>query len=88
MSTGVRFESDREVAPPRVPRSSADAVTAAILEHLEEQAVITLDSLVCLMPQYSWNQIFHCIDALAQCKKIVLRRHRFEYTLFSDTFIA
>jgi hypothetical protein len=40
------------------------------------------------MPQYTWNQIFHCVDQLARCHKIVLRRHRFEYMLFSTQFVA
>lgn len=88
MPTCVLFESELEAAPSRLARSSADELTATILDHLEEQTVITLDSLVCLMPQYSWNQIFHRVDALARCKKVVLRRHRFEYTLFSTTFVA
>jgi hypothetical protein len=40
------------------------------------------------MPQYTWNQIFHTVDQLARCNKIVLRRHRFDYTLFSTNFLA
>ena len=68
--------------------SPSDALTAAILDHLNEQTVISLDTLVCLMPQYTWNQIFHCIDQLSRCNKVVLRRHRFEYTLFSTQFLA
>jgi hypothetical protein len=65
-----------------------DPITAAILGHLEEQTVISLDSLVCLMPQYTWNQIFQGVDRLARCNKIVLRRHRFDYMLFSTHFVA
>ncbi len=88
MSTCVRIESEPEVYPARLGCSSADALTATILDHLDEQTVITLDSLVCLMPEYSWNQIFHCVDQLARCNKVVLRRHRYDYTLFSTTFVA
>jgi hypothetical protein len=66
----------------------SDALTAAILDHLNEQTVISLDTLVCLMPQYTWNQIFHRVDQLSRCNKVVLRRHRFEYTLFSTQFLA
>jgi hypothetical protein len=73
---------------PDVHRSHTDAITATILDHLNEQTVITLDSLICLMPQYTWNQIFHTIDQLARCNKIILRRHRFDYTLFSTHFLA
>jgi hypothetical protein len=68
--------------------SPSDALTAAILDHLNEQTVISLDTLVCLMPQYTWNQIFHRVDQLSRCNKVVLRRHRFEYTLFSTQFLA
>ena len=65
-----------------------DVLTATILDHLNEQTVISLDSLIGLMPQYTWNQIFHRVDQLARCNKIVLRRHRFEYMLFSTHFVA
>jgi hypothetical protein len=69
-------------------RSASDALMVAILEHLNDQTVISLDTLVCLMPQYTWNQIFHCVDQLARCNKVALRRHRFEYMLFSPHFAA
>ena len=69
-------------------RSDTDALTETILDHLNEQTVISLDSLIYLMPQYTWNQIFHTVDQLARCSKIVLRRHRFEYMLFSSHFVA
>ena len=61
---------------------------ATILDHLNEQTVISLDTLICLMPQDTWNQIFRTVDQLARCSKIVLRRHRFEYMLFSNHFVA
>ena len=69
-------------------RSDTDALTETILDHLNEQTVISLDSLIYLMPQYTWNQIFHTVDQLARCSKIVLRRHRFEYMLFSSHLVA
>lgn len=65
-----------------------DVLEATILDHLSEQTVISLDSLVSLMPQYTWNQIFYSVDQLARRNKIVLRRHRFEYMLFSTHFVA
>jgi hypothetical protein len=46
-----------------------DDLTATILDHLNEQTVISLDSLICLMPQYTWNQIFHAVDQLARCHR-------------------
>jgi len=59
-----------------------------ILSHIEEQAVIGLDALVFLIPDYSWSQIFHAVDRLARRGKVTLRRHRFEYTLFSIQYAA
>jgi len=81
------LESVPEVHPLRREYPHADALTATILDHLNEQTVISLDSLICLMPQYTWNQIFHRVDQLARCHKLVLRRHRFDYTLFSIHFL-
>ena len=82
------LESAPDVYPVRRERPHTDALTATILDHLNEQTVISLDTLICLMPQYTWNQIFHTVDQLARCNKVVLRRHRFEYTLFSTHFLA
>ena len=53
------LESDQDVHPLRWERPHIDALTATILDHLNEQTVISLDSLIYLMPQYTWNQIFH-----------------------------
>jgi hypothetical protein len=88
MPTSTFLESALDVSPVRCERHHTDAITATILDHLDEQAVISLDSLICLMPQYTWNQIFHTIDELSRCHKIVLRRHRFEYMLFSIHYVA
>ena len=82
------LESDPDVHPVQRERPDTDALTETILDHLHEQTVISLDTLICLMPQYTWNQIFHRVDQLARCNKIVLRRHRFDYTLFSTHFVA
>jgi hypothetical protein len=72
-------------APSRIGIESLESV---ILGHLEEQAVIGLDALVILLPDYSWNQVFHAVDRLARCGGIILRRHRSEYTLFSAHYVA
>ena len=81
------LESDPDVHfVERVP-SHADILATTILDHLNEQTVISLDTLICLMPQYTWNQIFHRVDQLSRCKKVVLRRHRFAYILFSAHFV-
>ena len=88
MPTSSLLESVSDVHPLRHERPDTDTLDASILDHLDEQTVISLDSLICLMPQYTWNQIFQTVDQLARCNKIVLRRHRFDYTLFSIHFVA
>ena len=82
------LESAPDVHPLLREHPDTDVLTVIILDHLNELTVISLDSLICLMPQYTWNQIFHTVDQLTRCNKIVLRRHRFEYTLFSTDFLA
>ena len=82
------LESGPDAHPLEGEGSTNDALTVAVLDHLTEQAVISLDTLVCLIPQYTWNQVFHCVDRLTRCNKVVLRRHGFEYMLFSPHFVA
>jgi len=65
---------------------STDGLKTRILEQLNEEAVIGLDSLVQMLPEYSWNQIFYAVDQLARAERIVLRRHRYDYTLFSTAY--
>lgn len=74
-------------APPS-PGCAHDTLERDILDHIDAEAVISLDALNALMPQYSWSQIFHAVDQLARCGRIVLRRHRFEYVLFSADYAA
>ena len=73
---------------PRPAPLSVDELEARILAHLNEEAVIGLDALIELLPEYSWNQIFNAVDQLARSGNIVLRRHRFDYTLFSTAYTA
>jgi len=88
MPVSALHESGLDVHPLQEEQSHFDALTATILDHLNEQAVISLDTLISLMPQYTWNQIFHHVDRLSRSKQLVLRRHRFEYLLFSVQFAA
>lgn len=62
---------------------SGDRVETDILAHINDHTAISLDALVTLLPQYSWSQIFHAVDRLARGGRIVLRKHKFDYTLFS-----
>jgi hypothetical protein len=90
MPINALLESAPEAYPVRAAHHHTDTLTATILDHLNEQTVISLDSLIYLMPEYTWNQIFQAVDQLARCTchKIVLRRHRFNYMLFSANFVA
>ena len=64
----------------------AESLNAHILDRLEAEAVIGLDALIQMLPDYTWNQIFHAVDQLARDGSIVLRRHRYDYTLFSSAY--
>lgn len=66
--------------------SRAESLKAHILDRLEAEAVIGLDELIQMLPDYTWNQIFHAVDQLARDGSIVLRRHRYDYTLFSSAY--
>ncbi len=66
--------------------SQSDTLETDILDLINAEAVIGMDALVAFLPQHSWCQIFHAIDRLARSGKIVLRRHRFDYTLFSKHY--
>ena len=73
---------------PKSSQTSSETLEAIILRQIDEEAVIGLDTLIALLPDYSWSQIFHVVDRLARCGGITLRRHRSEYTLFSAHYVA
>ena len=64
----------------------AERLKTDIIERLHQEAVIGLDALVETLPDYSWNQVFHAVDELARSGRIVLRRHGYDYTLFSIAY--
>jgi hypothetical protein len=78
----------RLLLPYRVKEEGTEPLEHDILAQVEEHDGVTLDALIDQMPDYSWNQIFHVVDQLARQRKIVLRRHRFDYTLFSTSYAA
>ena len=67
---------------------SVDELETRILASLNDETVIGLDALIDMLPEFSWNQIFSAVDQLARSGNIVLRRHRFNYTLFSNSYAA
>jgi len=76
------------LSAPTSTNQTSEIIEREILAQIEEQDVVSLDTLVVLLPQYSWSQIFHAVDCLARCGKISLRRHRFDYALFSTHYTA
>ena len=73
---------------PSAVDASTENLEQEILSEIGEQEGVSLDTLIVLLPRYSWSQIFQAVDSLARCGRIVLRRHRFDYTLFSTHFAA
>lgn len=73
---------------PSIPCRSTDDLSEEILQMIDEEAVLSLDGLTLLLPHRSWNRIFHAVDRLARDGRIVLRRHGFDYTLFSAHYAS
>lgn len=67
---------------------SGFAVDEGVLGCVDEESVVTLDRLVALLPEFTWNQIFHTVDRLARNGRIALRRHGSNYTVFSLHYAA
>lgn len=65
-----------------------DTLAREILDRVENESVVSLDSLVMSLPHYSWNQILITVDRLARDERLILRRHRFDYTVFSKHYAA
>lgn len=52
-----------------------------ILDLLSARKSLTLQQVVTLLPQLSWNQIFRTVDELSRRGDIILLRRGFEYEL-------
>ena len=50
-----------------------------ILDLLRIRKSLTLEQVVTLLPELSWNQIFKTVDELSRRGEIMLRRRGFEY---------
>lgn len=79
---------DAIIPQPLTEYASADGLDLEVLTIINDEDAVSLDVLVTLMPGYSWSRIFHAIDQLARSGKIVLRRHGFNYTIFSHRYTA
>ena len=54
---------------------------AMVLDLLRLERSMKLEHLVSLLPQLSWNQVFHCVDRLSRRGDIILLRRGFDYKL-------
>ena len=59
-------------------RSHAEGLVVALLQDIQNS---TLEEVVALLPELSWNEVFHAIDSLSRRGGIVLRRRGFSYDL-------
>jgi len=52
-----------------------------ILELVQMRKSLTLEQVVTLLPELSWNQVFKTIDELSRHGKIILLRRGFDYEI-------
>lgn len=50
-----------------------------ILDLLHARQSLTLEQVVALLPELSWNQVFKTVDELSRRGKIILLRRGFQY---------
>lgn len=51
-----------------------EALECAVLEQLSLRAPVSLEELLHILPDHSWNQLFAAIDDLTRSEAITLRR--------------
>ena len=59
-----------------------------ILDLLGLRKSLTLEQVVTLLPELSWNQVFKTVDELSRRGEIILLRRGFEYEIEDQTFAA
>ena len=64
-----------------IQAQETQANEAMVLELLSHERSISLEAVVDLLPQMSWNQVFQCVDSLSRRGEIVLLRHGFDYEI-------
>ena len=62
-------------------RANTDVSNIVVLDIVDRQGRLTMDTLVSLLPQLSWSMIFTAVDELSRDGAIVLQRRGFEYEL-------
>ncbi|HJR77136.1 MAG TPA: hypothetical protein VJ805_09180 [Nitrospiraceae bacterium] len=61
--------------------TQSQANEAVVLDLLRRERSMRLEVVVALLPQLSWNQVFHCVDVLSRRGEIILLRRGFDYEL-------
>lgn len=54
---------------------------ALVLELLQSADTLTLEQAIESLPELSWSELFHAVDALSRRGAITVRRRGFEYEL-------
>lgn len=60
-----------------------ELVEIIVLDAVRRERSMKLERLVSMLPELSWNQIFHCIDLLSRRGDIILMRRGFDYEVTS-----
>jgi hypothetical protein len=60
------------------PRVSSESL---ILDLVRARQSLTLEQLITLLPELTWNQVFRTVDELSRRGAIVLLRKGFQYEL-------
>ncbi|MGC3973888.1 MAG: hypothetical protein QM771_05830 [Nitrospira sp.] len=64
-----------------VHQSAVLSSECRILELLHVRKSLSLEQVVTLVPELSWNQVFKTIDELSRHGKIILLRRGFDYEI-------
>lgn len=62
-------------------REPASRSEHLVLVALEDDDGLSMESLVSRLPELTWNEVFHAVDALSRRGDIRLRRRGFDYYL-------
>ncbi len=52
-----------------------------ILDLLRARQSLTLEQVVALLPELTWNQVFKTVDELSRQRRIILLRRGFQYEI-------
>jgi hypothetical protein len=60
--------------------SASQHSNGLVLEVLRASALpLTFEAIISRVPELSWNQVFHAVDALSRSGEIILKRRGFKY---------